>query len=77
MTKKQKRGNIIIPVMIMLVLTLVVMYKLELDSSYHISLNVVNASGQEHEINNKDLRESLTAKTNNLKDAVSEYLSKD
>ena len=77
MTKKQKRGNIIIPVMIMLVLTLVVMYKLELDSSYHISLNVVNESGEEHEINNKDLRESLTAKTNNLKDAVSEYLSKD
>lgn len=73
MTKKQKRGNILIPFLIILGLSLVVIYKLELDSVYHISVNITDENGEQHEFNNKDLRKSLNAKTEEVRDATQKY----
>lgn len=72
-SRKKKRGRIIMPVIIILMLFFVVSYKLRLDDGYHISINVVNKEGVEHNVSNKDIREYLDTKAENGRQAASNY----
>lgn len=76
MSRKRKRGRIIIPVVIVLMFSLVAIYRLNLDADYQISLNVVNKEGDESQISNKDLRKYLDTKRDEVKNAAGGYLDK-